>query len=170
MPLETRVLIDLAATQRSALDLVAATAPLSVQKNLILRNGTGAGNADRMFSDQRTLTASSTEDLDLAGTLTDAFGATCTFARIKLIHIEALSTNTNNVLVGGAAANQFINWVSDATDKVVVRPGGSLTLTTGSADGTGYAVTAGTGDLLRIGNSGAGSSVVYNVVLIGCSA
>jgi hypothetical protein len=170
MALETRLMVDLTATQRSALDLVPQIAPLAVQKNLVLRNGTGAGNADRMFTDQRTLTASSTEDLDLAGVLTDAFGATLTFARIKLIHIEALATNVNNVVVGGAATNQFINWVGAATHQVVVRPGGSLTLTTGSADATGYAVTATTGDLLRIGNSGAGSSVGYNIVLIGCSA
>lgn len=170
MPLESRLRVELGATQRNALDLVAAVAPLSMEKNLTLRNGTGAGNADRMFSDQRTLTASSTEDLDLAGSLTDAFGATITFARIKLIHIEALSTNVNNVVIGGAASNQFINWVGGATHQVVVRPGGSITLATGQADGTCYAVTAGTGDLLRVGNSGAGSSVVYNIVLIGCSA
>lgn len=170
MPLESRVRVELSATQRNALDLVAATAPLQMEKNLILRNGTGAGNADRMFTDQRPLAASTTEDLDLAGSLTDAFGATVTFARIKLIHIEALPTNVNNVVVGGAATNQFINWVGAATHQVVIRPGGSFTLTTGSADGTGYAVTAGTGDLLRIGNSGAGSEVKYNIVLIGCSA
>lgn len=170
MALETRLMVDLSATQRSALDLVPQIAPLAIQKNLVLRNGTGAGNADRMFTDQRTLTASSTEDLDLSGVLTDAFGATLTFARIKLIHIEALSTNVNNVVIGGAATNQFINWVGAATHQVVVRPGGFITLGTGAADATGYAVTAGTGDLLRIGNSGAGSSVAYNIVLIGCSA
>lgn len=170
MPLESRVRVELSATLRTALDLVSATAPLSVEKNLILRNGTGAGQADKVFSDQRTLTASSTEDLDLAGVLTDAFGATITFARIKLILVEALATNVNNVVIGGAASNQFINWVGAATHQVVVRPGGFFVLGTGAADATGYAVTAGTGDLLRIGNSGAGSSVVYNIVLIGCSA
>lgn len=168
MPLDTRVSATVLATATSALDLLAVTAPLNVAKNVVLSNGTGANQADKMFTDQRTLTASSTEDLDLAGTLTDSFGVAITFARIKLIMISAASANTNNVLVGGAASNGFLNWVSDATDKVVVRPGGLLLLA--APDATAYAVTATTGDLLRIGNSSSGTSVTYDIVLIGSSA
>lgn len=168
MALDTRLSVSLSATATSALDLVAVSAPLSVVKNVMLANGTGANQADKVFSDQRTLTASATEDLDLAGVLTDAFGATITFARIKVIMVSASSSNSNNVLVGGAASAQFINWVSDPTDKVVIRPGGVLLLA--CSDATGYAVTATTGDLLRIGNSAGGTSVVYDIVLIGSSA
>lgn len=49
------------------------------------------------------LAASASENLDLAGGLTDDFGATLTFTAIKEIIIHASSANTNNVLVGGAA-------------------------------------------------------------------
>lgn len=168
MALDTRMTLSLSATATSALDLVAVSAPLSVVKNVPLTNGTGANQADKVFSDQRTLSASSSESLDLAGSLTDAFGATITFARIKLIMISASSANANNVLVGGAASNQFINWVGDATDVVVIRPGGVFLLA--AADATAYAVTAATGDLLKVANSGSGTSVTYDVVLIGASA
>lgn len=168
MPLVSTLLVDFTATLTKALDLVTGEAPLRKRVSIPLASGTGADQADKIFSDQRTLTASATEDLDLAGGLTDAFGDAITFARVKAILIFASAANANNVLVGGAASNQFVNWVSDATDKIVVRPGGVFCLI--AKDATGYAVTAGTGDLLRIGNSGAGTSVVYDIVIIGASA
>ncbi len=134
-----------------------------------LTSGTGLNQADKVWSSAaRSIAASSNEDLDLAGSLTDAFGTTITFARIKALYVAAAATNTNNVHVGGAASNQFINWVANSSDILVVRPGGVLLLA--APDATAYAVTAATGDLLRVANSGAGSAVIYDVVIIGSSA
>jgi len=149
----------------SVRDLGTVPYPLNFSRYANLTSGSGANQASKVFDDTRTLAASTTEDLDLAGGLTDSFGATLTFTKIKGIFVAAAAANTNNVLVGGAASNAFINWVSDATDKVVVRPGGALALF--APDSTAYAVTAGTGDLLRIGNSGAGTSVSYDIVIVG---
>ncbi|MFD0347335.1 hypothetical protein ACFQ0M_17265 [Kitasatospora aburaviensis] len=133
-----------------------------------LAAGTGAGQADRLWTATRTIAASSNEDLDLNGTaLTDALGAAVAMARIKGLIVAASSANTNNVVVGGAASNGFITWVGSATDKVSVRPGGVLALF--CTDATGYAVTAATGDLLRVANSGSGTSVTYDITVIGCS-
>lgn len=168
MPLDTTVKVSVDATHTALLDLATATVPLSFARALGLANGTGANQADRIFHDTRTLTASANEDLDLAGVLTDAFGATITFARIKALIVAADAANTNNVIVGGAATNQFVNWVGAATHTVTVRPGGVLLLAGG--DATGYAVTAGTGDLLRVANSAGGTSVTYSIVLVGASA
>jgi len=39
----------------------------------------------------------------------------------------------------------------------------------GAADATTYAVTAGTGDLLKVANSAGGTSVTYDIVIIGSS-
>mgnify|MGYP000184442162 CR=1 FL=1 len=39
----------------------------------------------------------------------------------------------------------------------------------GAADATGYTVTATTADLLRIANSGAGTTVDYTIVVVGTS-
>lgn len=169
MALDTSsVVLSVTGSQSNAIDFTTGIAPLARTYQMLYSTGTGAGSADRIFHDQRTIAASGTDDLDLAGVLTDVFGATVTFARIKALMVAAASGNTNNVIVGNAATNGFITWVGAATHTVTVRPGGFLCLA--ATDATSYAVTAGTGDLLRIANSGAGTSVVYDVVLIGASA
>jgi hypothetical protein len=141
-----------------------------------LATGTGAAQADRLYRATRTLAATTGEDLDLAGSLTDAFGATLTFARVKGILIKLNTTTAGYTLqVGGSASvtgatatsNQFINWVASATDIINVRGGGFLLLW--SNDATGYAVTASTGDLLKIYNPNA-ASITYDIILIGASA
>jgi hypothetical protein len=170
MPLTSQLNLSVQAELSALLDLATAQVPLNFTRAVGLASGTGAGQADRIFHDRRTLAASATEDLDLAGSLVDPFGATITFARIKALLIAAAAGNTNNVIVGGAATNQFLTWVGAGTHTVVVRPGGVLALLAGGADATGYAVTAGTGDLLRIANSAGGTSVDYDIVLIGASA
>jgi hypothetical protein len=131
-------------------------------------SGTTASSMDKLWTDTRTLAASATEDLDLAGALVNKLGDTTVFADVRLICVVASSANTNNVLVGGAASNQFINWVGNVTDIVVVKPGGILFLYTPTDPG--YAVTAGTGDLLKIANSGGTTGVTYNIYVGGASA
>lgn len=169
MTLSTQVVAWVRPTQTNPLDLGTGTfSPDLAKTDFLLTNGTGANQADRLWADTRTINASSNEDLDLAGSLTDAFGATITLARVKLIYVKAAAGNTNNVVVGGAASNGLLNWVADATDKINVRPGGVLLLA--APDATAYAVTAATGDLLRIANSGAGTSVTYDIVIVGSSA
>ena len=148
----------------TATDLVKALNYVGVS----FSNGTGANQANQMFADQRTLSASATEDLDLAGVLVNNIGTTVTFARVKAIIVKASSSNTNNVLVGGASATQFINWVGDPTDKISVRPGGAFILI--APDATGYAVTAATGDLLKIANSAGTTSVTYDIIIIGATS
>lgn len=168
MALQTQLSLALTATHTSALDLTTVSAPVNKALNKVLSSGTGANQADKIFHDQRTLAASATENLDLAGVLTDAFGATITFARIKLILITAAAANTNNVIVGGHGSAAFVNWVSDATDKIIVRPGGAFLLV--ATDATAYAVTATTGDMLTVANSAGSTGVTYDVILAGCSA
>lgn len=130
--------------------------------------GTTAGKMDLLWSSKRTLSASASEEIDLRGDLVDLLGQTCVFVDVRMICIVAASTNTNAVLVGGAAANAFINWVGDASDIVSVRKGGCLFLY--NPNDPGYAVTAGTGDLLKIANSGAGTAVTYDIYIGGVSA
>ena len=168
MTLASSIGLKVSAALASALDLVTPVAPLSFAETIALATGTAADQADLIFSDTRTLAASTDEDLDLAASLSDALGTSLTFVRVKAIIVTALAANTNNVHVGGASANQFINWVGDATDKIVVRPGGMFCLV--APDATAYPVTAATGDLLNIANSGAGTGVTYSIIIIGASA
>lgn len=161
-----RLTVD--AVQTSTLDLTTARAPLHYDRRFGLGNGVGAGRADLMWSDTRTIAASGSESLDLAGSLVDALGVTLNFARVKALIVVAAAANGNDVVVGGASENAWIGPFGSATDKVKVRPGGALALFAPGA--TGYPVTAGTGDLLQLANSGAGTSVTYDVIIIGASA
>lgn len=156
-------------TQTKALDLTTTTDPLQFRRAVSLTDGTAGGQANKVFHDRRTLAASATEDLDLAGVLLDAYGAAITFARVKGIFISAATANTNNVIVGNATSNGWATLLS-ATGTVTLRPGAGFCAIAGAADGIGYAVTAGTGDLLKVANSGAGTSVEYDIVIIGASA
>jgi hypothetical protein len=169
MPLTSRLTLAASASQTSTLDLGVAQAQLSKSYIAELADGTSAGQANRIFHDTRVLAASATEDIDLAGVLVDALGGSLTFARIKGLVIAAAAGNTNNVIVGGASATQFVSWVGAATHTVTVRPGAVLALFAGAADAVGYVTAAGSTDLLKIANSSSGTSVTYDIVLLGCS-
>lgn len=127
--------------------------------------GTGARQANNAFTDVRTLAASASEPLDLAGSLGNPLGATLTFTAVKAIKVEADETNANNVVIGGAASNAFLGPFVDATDKISLAPGGVALLVNPTA--AGWTVTAATGDLLQIANSGAGSGVSYTITILG---
>ncbi len=136
-------------------------------KTLSFANGTGASQADKVFADQRTLTASSTEDLDIvAGGLTDAFGTIFTLAEMKVLMVCAAAANTNNVVLGGDANS--VPFLSTAATTVSIKPGGCFQLADPSAGG--YAVTAGTGDIIQVANSAGGTSVTYDIIVIGSSS
>lgn len=132
-----------------------------------LGNGTSAQQADRIYSKTITLSASATQDIDLSGALLDPIGGSAVFVKVKAIAIRARDANTNNVVLGNAASNGFVGPFGSATHTVALPPGGNLILT---APASGWTVTAGTGDLLRVANSGAGTSVTFDIIIIGTSA
>lgn len=171
MTLRANLSIAAVASLSAQLDLTLAAAPLTVTYLATLASGTGAGQADKMFSDTRTLTASSSEDLDLAGSLVDALGATVTFVKIKGLIVAAAAGNTNNVVVGGVAAGLASGPIlPQTTGQVTLRPGAAFAVICGAADATGYPVTATTADLLHIANGSSGTSVTYDIIIIGTSA
>jgi hypothetical protein len=134
-----------------------------------LATGTGADQADRLYVGSHTIAASGTLDLDLAGSLADVFGATLTFARVKAVLVTFQSDNTGSeVGVGAAASNQFYGFFNAATDQEKVHSSGCFFKW--RADATGWAVTAGTGDLLRVTNLDGTNAAKINVAIIGASA
>lgn len=167
MALSTNLQVKLDANLTSALDLVTVSSPLSIADRTRLTSGTGLGAADMQWSDTRTLAASGTEDLDLAGSLTGPLGTTLTFARIKLVYITAAAANTNDVQVSRPASNGVPLFLA-AGDGLPVKPGGGFLWWAPNA--AGVAVTAATGDLLTITNSSSGTGVTYSIVVIGASA
>lgn len=146
----------------NALDLSTAQDPILLSLLSTLSNGTGSAQASAQWSDTRTITASSSENLDLAGSLTNAFGQTLTFTKVKLIFIRAASANSNNVQFSRGSSNGVPLFLA-ASDGVSLQPGAWFAW----FDPTGITVTAGTGDIFTVANSGAGSSVSYDIVIVG---
>ena len=149
----------------NALDIETGISSINNSQSYTIADGTGANQANAVWSDTRTLSASASEEHDLAGGLTDIYGTTRTFTIIKAIFVSAAAANTNNVLVGGSASNAFVNWVESATDIVTVHPGGMMMVV--APDATGFAVTASTGDLLKVANSSSGTGVTYDIIIVG---
>lgn len=158
---------ELEAELTSSLDLTTPTSALRVARQLALASGTGAGQADMIWSDTVTITASGTQAVDLAGSLAGPLGGTLTFAKIKMVVVAAVTGNTNNVNVVRDGTNGVPLFLA-AGDGIPVKPGGLFVWFDPSAGGV--TVTASTGDLLNLVNSGAGTSVTADVVIVGASA
>lgn len=170
MSLNSKLAVTISADHLKALDLADGKVALSKVYQAILTSGTGVGQADLLFHDTRTLSASATENLDLAGSLTDAFGATLAFVKVKALVFVAASTNTNNVIVGGDVTNTFFPMFGAETDSLILRPGMTFALICGVGDSAGLAVTASTADLLKVTNSAGTTGVSYDVYVFGTSA
>lgn len=135
-------------------------------------DGTTANKFDRLYMAERTINASSNDDLDLSGVLTDIFGATITAAElVGIILINAPKSGNANVsnLTLGAGSNPVVGFLGGTTPTVgPIKPGGCFVLM--NPDATGLAtITAGTGDILRIAN-GSGGAAVYQLALLMRSA
>ena len=167
--LSAKILASVVATLTEVQDLGSASAPIGKTYRTVLTDGVAAGQADKIFHDTRTLAASATEDLDLAGVLSDPLGDVLTLAKIKGLIISAAAANANDVIVGAAAGSPWLALLG-AAGTVTLRPGATLAVFCGAADAAGYAVVAGTGDLLKVANSAGGTGVDYDVIIIGTSA
>lgn len=154
--------VKIASILASTLDLAGAKCELAYEKSVVLENGTGADQANQVWHDTRTLTTGATETLDLSGSLTNAFGESVTFTKVKAILIKNKGTTT--LSVGAAVATQFVSPFGSATDLVKI-PGGGIFLLT-APDATGFACAGGATDNLKIANA-AGASCDYDIVLIG---
>ena len=167
MPLNSEIKISAAATQTATADLGTPTFAAELAKTFQWGSGVTANAADLLFSDERTLAASATEDLDLAGELTDAFGATVTMAEVVAIIVIADAANTNNVVLGDATAPVPLFGGTNGTH--AVKPGGVFVAVAPNASGL-FTVGAGTTDDLKVANSSSGTAVTYKIMVFGRSA
>jgi hypothetical protein len=131
--------------------------------------GTTANKFDQLYMAERSVNASSNDDLDLSGVLTDIFGATIT--SVELVGIVLINApkagspaNVSNLTLGGGS-NPVVGFLGGTTPTVgPIKPGGCFVLM--NPDATGLAtITAGTGDILRIAN-GSGGAATYQIALM----
>lgn len=128
-------------------------------------DGTLAGQANAVYVNAFTIAASGNLDIDLAGSLVDVLGDALVFTAIKEIYLEASPANTNNVVIGGAAT-PFVGGNNAGANTFAVKPGGLYHVCDGYS-AAGWAVGAGASDILRIANSGAGSTVSGRLIIVG---
>lgn len=143
------------------------TASFEVREGLAksVDNGTLADQANAVYVDDFTIAASATMAIDLSGTLTDAHGNAIVFSAIKEILVVTAAANTENVVIGNGGVNAFLGPLGAAAHTVSVLPGNRFDATNYSA--AGWPVVAGTGDILQLANSGAGSAVSGTIVIVG---
>lgn len=141
------------------------SAQLSERSPVSYVDGSGSGKVSKMHASTRTLAASASESLDLAGgTLTDPSGAVLTFTKVKALHIRPSTSNAGTIVVGGAASNAFVGPFGASTHTISVPAGGILLL---ADPGTGWTVTAGTGDILKVLNGSGAASATYDLEIFG---
>lgn len=166
MTLTTKLNFRLNTDLSNALDLVTPKATQGYSYLLELASGAGLNQANVIWSDKRTVNASTTDTLDIAtgGGLVDALGTAVAMARMKGLVVR--NKGAQNITVGRPAANG-VPWLAAAGDSNIVVAGGLMALFWPTA--AGIVVTAATGDLIEIVN-GAGASVDYDIVIIGASS
>lgn len=172
MALSTNLTLKLTATQSGGNDFGGPAFKPSMSKLVALTDGTTADKADILFLDQRAVATGANDDIDLAGSLSDAFGATITMAEVVAIFLinEPISgsANTTNLTIGGGT-NPFLGFLGGTTPTIgPIKPGGVFMVAAGDAAGVGT-VTAGTADILRITNS-SGATANYQIAIVARSA
>lgn len=133
-------------------------------------DGTSANQADQLWHAERTVAASSNDDLDLTALPRTLFGnaLSIAFAKVKAILLVNLSTSSGDVLrLGGAGAGSaFAAPFAGDVDAQAEAPPDSPLLLVNRQDG--WTVTPGTGDILRVRNTSA-APVTYRIAVIGTS-
>jgi hypothetical protein len=164
--LAARLEVKVTGSYVSAAGLVTGTAPLSSSYVTDLANGVGANQGNVLYTASRSLASTATDSLDFAGGgLTDAFGAAIAPARVRVVLIRSASGNTTNLtLLGDANGIPILNTAATTT---TLAPGGTFLAT--KPDATGFVVTAGTGDIIKVVN-GSGATAIYDIFVIGASS
>lgn len=173
MPIvSANITAQLRAVQTGSNDFGGPSFTPEMQAAITLTGGTVASAADILWMDQRTVASATNDDLDLAGVLADAFGATV--AAVELVALFIINApasgaaNTTNLTVG-VGSNPVVGWLGGTNPTLgPIRPGGVLLRAEYDVAGM-CTVTAGTGDILRIANS-SGASATYQIAILARTA
>lgn len=135
-----------------------------------LTDGTVADKADIVYAAERSFTSSTPDPIDLAGVLTDAFGAAITAAEIvALMIINTTKAGVRNTvaLSVGAGSNPWFGMFGATGDIIKIPPGGMLLLVAPDANGMGT-ITAATADILNIAPGAAAGA--YQIAILARTA
>ena len=167
MTLVTSLIGDLRFVYANSVGGTSLTYEPTISLNDALATGTTADKADLLYvSKDVALSGSATTNVDVAGSLTDAFGSTLTFVKIKMLYIHNKSTTAGNTITIGNGTNPLLIF-GTGSHTHTIGPDGRLLIWEPSL--AGKAVTASTGDILKILNDTA-NAVTYDIAIAGTSA
>ena len=151
MTLTAKILLQILATESSSSDLSSTTRVTNVSRTVNFASGTGANQAQIVWSDSRTIAADATDFIEFAN-LDDDRGALAISA-LKLIYVR----NTGTVLIVAPVGDPNIGGIS-------VPPGGTILLANPSAAGWGNQDIDQT---LAFANASITTAATYDIILIG---
>lgn len=127
-------------------------------------DGTGAGQVDRVWSDERPLVASDDEDLDFSGGINSVINGTALImAKLKVLII--VNTGTVDIRLVRPAANGIAIFTNASDGEVIAANGGFVV----KYYPAGITVTAGTADLINILNLSGATAAAYEIHALGTS-
>lgn len=168
MSLISKLLVEFTAVQTGSNDFGGPAFEPKLRRVIDYASGTGLAQADVLWVDERTVASATNDDIDLAGALTDALGASVASAEIVGVIIDSDDGNTTTLTVGVAGTNPWTTMFAASGDGIKVLPGGIFLNFARDAAGLG-AVGAGASDVLRIAN-GSGASATYRIAVLARSA
>ncbi len=165
-----RVLID--AVETNPYDFGDAVFTMAYGAALEFADGSGVGQANRVFADERTVASGAVDQIDLAAGAgnTRPLGSLLTITQIVgLIIINkpkaADAVQNSTALTIGAGANPITGLFGASAHTLILPVGGFLAVGGAGAAGIGT-VTPTTGDMLTVTNA-AGAANTYQVIVIG---
>jgi hypothetical protein len=150
-----------------ALTTVGDASQLSYDEQLA--SGTAVDQADRIWSDQRTVAGAANDDLDLTALTHTVFGSTLTvtLAKVKAILIVNTSTTSGDLLrVDSSVTNGFTGATGGSATSLLEIGADSSCLLASKKDGW---TVDGTHKVLRVHNPTA-DAITYDIVILGTSA
>lgn len=138
----------------------------SVEAAWLVASGTAANLADKVWSNTSSPLTGATDSIDLAGTLTDAFGALVTFAKVRGILFVAAAANTTTLTLSRIATAGAPFLAADGDAVAPISGGGFYAWADPAA---GFVVTATSDDIISVVNS-AGATATYTILIVGTSA
>ena len=124
-------------------------------------DGTGDDQADTVYRASRELGAGASETLNLYSGLTDAFGASVSFATLKAVSIY--NTSASQTLTIGSGSLPLLPWSDISTATTTIAPNGVFVW---CRPNTGATVASSSACCLHIENN-AGASCTYRIFLLG---
>lgn len=162
MALDAQILLSILAHETSSGDISRTLRATPASYSLSLSDGTGANQAQVVWSDSRMIDASTVDSLNFQS-LSDDRGAV-SFSAIKLLYLR--NTHDSNPLTIQAGVNlanswTYLGWSDEAVGETYLQPGTALMLANGSASGM---LVSSSDKMLYLQGT---TNTTYEIVLIG---